>query len=299
MWPTLMSKYKKLFKFTLFILGFILAKSFCEDKTKGFTFTAIDQNIPYDAVLNSPITLEDRDKILSEPFHFLDRGGQSYVFTNQDKTMVIKFFKKQYHIPDSLIHAVDSLLPKSLKRYRFEFLKTRNERFYPIFNSCKIAAEQLPEETGVCYLHLNPTTDLPLVEIVDNLGISYRLDLNRTSFIVQKYAPRIFSKMEEQLVNHDVAGAKALIHSVFTYIRNRSAQGIRDNDNGLRRNYGYMGNRVVSIDVGSFVLDDSLKDPLIAQIELERKTRQLGQWLENEAPELLPYFNEELVSSSE
>ncbi|MFS8562984.1 MAG: hypothetical protein LVR00_01060 [Rhabdochlamydiaceae bacterium] len=76
-----------------------------------------------------------------------------------------------------------------------------------------------------------------------------------------------------------------------------SAQGIRDNDNGLRRNYGYMGNRAISIDVGSFVLDDSLKDPVIAQIELERKTKQLGQWLTNEAPELLPYFNEELQSS--
>ncbi|MFS8562985.1 MAG: hypothetical protein LVR00_01065 [Rhabdochlamydiaceae bacterium] len=100
----------------------------------------------------------------------------------RDKTMVIKFFKRQYYIPDALIHIIDSFLPESLKRYRFEFLKTRNERFYPVFESCKIAAEQLPEETGVCYLHLNPTTDLPLVEIVDNLGISYRLDL-QSNFI--------------------------------------------------------------------------------------------------------------------
>ncbi|MFS8562986.1 MAG: hypothetical protein LVR00_01070 [Rhabdochlamydiaceae bacterium] len=83
MWPTLINKCKKLFKLSLFILGFILVKSFCEDKTKGFTFMAIDQNIPYDAVLNSRVTLDDRDKILSQPFHFLDRGGQSYVFANQ------------------------------------------------------------------------------------------------------------------------------------------------------------------------------------------------------------------------
>ncbi len=291
MWPTLIRKYKKLFKLSLFIVGFMLAKSFCEDKTKGFTFTAIDQNIPYDASLTTHSNFDP--KVLAQPFRFLDRGGQSYVFVSEDKTLVIKFFKKQYHIPDALIHALDSSLPGFLKERRFEFLKTRNERFYPIFESCKIAREHLQEETGVCYLHFNPTKDLSPLEVIDNLGIHYLVDLNTTSFIVQKYAERIFTKMEEQLANNDVEGAKKLIHSVFEYIQKRSAQGIRDNDNGLRRNYGCQDNKAVSLDVGSFVLDDSLKEPLTAQMELERKTKQLGQWLADNHPELVPYFNEQ------
>lgn len=255
---------------------------------------AIDRDIPYDPILNSVSDFIDSDKILSQPFKFLDRGGQSYVFISQDQKTVIKFFKKQYNISDGLIQAIDSFLPASLKKYRFEFLKTRQERFYPIFKSCKIAVEYLKDETGIIYLHLNPTRDLPFLEVVDNLGISHKLNLNTTSFLIQGRAELIFSKMEERLARHDVEGAKQLIRNIFEYIYKRSQKGICDTDNGLKRNYGYIDDKAISLDVGSFVFDESLKDPLIYRAELERKTRQLGKWLAEVHPELVPYFEEEL-----
>ena len=293
-----MNRYKKhckrLLKVALCLLGFALAKFFCEDVTKGFTFVAIDRNIPYDPILGSPDEFKEKEQVLSQPFYFLDRGGQSYVFISQDQKIVFKFFKKQYNVPDNLILAIDHLLSSSLKKYRFEFFKTRKERLYPIFESCTIANQHLKDQTALLYLHFNPTKDLPPLEIVDNLGIHHKLDLNTTSFLVQKRGELIFSCLETHLSKNDLEGAKKLIHNIFTYILTRSQQGIRDNDNGLNRNYGYIEDQAISIDVGAFVYDDSLKDPLLSQKELERKTRQLGQWLADFHPELLPYFEEKL-----
>jgi hypothetical protein len=279
-------------------MSFSLVKSFCENTTKGFTFTSIDRNIPYDPNLRVSSDFKNHEQILSQPFFFLDRGGQFYVLVSQDKTTVIKFFKKQYNIPDSFIQAIDRFLPASLKKYRFQFLKTRQERFYPIFESCQIAENYLKEETGILYLHLNPTETLSPLKIIDNLGISHTLNLNTTSFVVQRYAERIFSRMEKQLTQHDIKGAKQLIHNIFEYIQKRSQKGVRDNDNGLKRNYGYIGNKAISLDIGSFTLDDTLQDPLVCQAELERKTKQLGKWIEEFYPELLPCFKEELKPCS-
>ena len=295
--PTLITRCKKhlkLVKLALFVCGFLLTKSFCEDKTKGFTFTSIDRDIPYDPLLKPPLEFTDTNHILSQPFSFLDRGGQSYVLISHDQKTVLKFFKKQYNVPDSLIQTIDTLLPTSLKKYRFEFLKTRKERFYPIFESCQIAEDYLSEETGIIYLHLNPTTTLPLLTVIDNLGIYHKVNLNTTSFLLQKKGERIFNKIEELKAIGDIDGTKRLIRNVFNYINKRSEKGIRDLDNGLKRNYGYIGSEALSLDIGSFTLDDTLKDPLIRQEELERKTKQLGQWLAESYPELLPYFEEQL-----
>lgn len=294
-----MKTCKKLFKIAVCLLGFILAKSFCEDKTKGFTFTAIDSHIPYDSSLETPGEFPNKESILAQPFYFLDRGGQSYVLISQDQKTVLKFFKRQYNIPDALILAIDKKLPSFLKPYRFEFLKTRKERFYPIFASCQLAMTHLKKETALIYLHLNPTTDLPPLTIIDNLGISHQLDLNTTSFIVQKCGKLIFSCIDAKLADNDTAAAKKLIHNMFEYILTRSKQGIRDNDNGLRRNYGYLDDQAISLDVGAFTFDDSLKDPLLAQDELKRKTKQLGQWLLESHPELLPFFEEEVKASTQ
>ena len=296
--PILISKWKKfckqLFKLSLYILGFMLAKSFSESKTNGFTFTRIDRDITYDPVLETPSDFKEKEAVFSQPFYFLDRGGQSYVFISQDQTLILKFFKKHYNIPDPLIQFIDSLLPQSLKTYRFQFLKTRKEKFYPLFESCKLAHTYLKEETGLLYVHLNPTTDLPPLQVIDCLGIKHFVNANTTSFLIQKRADLIFSHIEEKLAAHDLNGAKHLIHNMIEYIKRRSQQGIGDKDNGLKRNYGYIGDKAVSLDLGSFVFDDSLKDPAACEAEVERKTRHLAQWISGSHPELEPYFKEEL-----
>lgn len=274
-------------------------RRFCDDRTSGFTAAMIDRHIPQDARWNTTsLSLEEEKnlaRILDQPFYFLGRGGQSYVFVSKDRKIVLKFFKKNHAVPDSWIEKLDQLIPLSLAPFRREHLQTREERFQAIFASCKLAYENLKKETGLIYLHLNPTqAKHKTIQIYDRCGIAHTVDLDSTSFIVQKKAHLIFSKIKRQLQQNDVEGAKRSICTMIDYIAARSKAGIRDTDNALKRNYGYIEDMPITVDVGSFVLDETLKSAKAYKKEVVRKTRKLRKWIEKNHSELLPFYQEHM-----
>jgi len=298
-----MNNYKRYlisaFKIGLAFFIFLGVRRFCDDRTDGFTAVMIDRNIPYDTRWDTaPLSLEEEKnvaQILDQPYYFLGRGGQSYVFISKDRKNVLKFFKKYHAIPDSWIEQLDRAIPLSLASFRAEQLQNRDERFSSIFSSCKLAYESLKKETGLIYLHLNPTqAKHKSIQIYDKCGIAHTIDLDSTSFIVQKRAHLIFSRIKRQLQQNDVEGAKRSICTMIDYIAARSKAGIRDTDNALKRNYGYIEDMPISVDVGSFVLDETLKSPKAYKKELLRKTRKLRKWIAKHHSELLPFYQEHI-----
>ncbi len=298
-----MKRWKTLCKLSLFALGFWAALRFADKRTDGFTAASIDTNIPAEEAFGieplCPEKEEEIKRLLSQPFFYLSRGGQSYVFISQDKKVVLKFFKKNHALPDTLVSWIDRIVPEKLRRYRLQLLQTRHERFRSIFSSCRLAYEKLREDTGMLYLHLNPTKDKykPLT-IVDRMGIRHQIDLDKTSFVLQKRARLMLRTIKRQMSCKDLEGAKQSIRSMMLHLVRRSKQGIRDTDNALKRNYGDIGDKPVCIDVGSFILDPSLSEPKACQKELFRKTRRLRKWLRYHYPELFPYYQEVLTELS-
>lgn len=273
----------------------------CKQGTRGFEVLLMDLHVPQDSRLESFfVSSPDKEALnylFEHPFRFLGKGGQSYAFISEDGKVVLKFFKKKHFLPDRVVEAVSSLLPNGLRRYRQKLLKTRKETFFNVFESCKIAQEKLFRETGLIYVHLTPTQGVwPKVELIDNLGISHWVDLDTTSFVVQKKADLIFDKIQEQFNQGDIEGVKRSIRSLFALISRRSFLGILDHDNnGLKRNYGYIGEEAVCIDVGGLEWDESLKERERAQQELRKKTEKLFQWIAEFHPEILPYCEERIV----
>lgn len=248
-------------KIVIFVVGFFAMKRFAEDRTDGFTVASVVKNIPFNPAWDAP-GQDDISSLLAQKFYFYGRGGQAYVFLGEDRKTILKLFKKSG----------------------------------PVFDSCKLAFDRLKKETGLLYLHLNTTHgQLPSVQIIDRLKITHTLSLDQTSFVVQKRAKLIHSKIAQEMAYGNVEGAKKAISSLVHYLANSAARGIRDSDGGLKRNYGYIGDFPVSVDVGSFVEDKRLQTSKAANKELARKTRRLKKWLTKNYPELAPHLEQELI----
>ncbi len=246
-------------KIALFIVGFFALKRFSEDRTDGFTIASIVKNIPYNPAWEVPV--EDVSPLLSQKFYYYGRGGQAYIFLGEDKKTILKLFKKAGSV----------------------------------FESSKLAYDRLKKETGLLYLHLNPTTGkLPIIQIVDRLKITHTISLDQLSFALQKRARLVYSKISQEMKNGNEQSAKRAITTLLTYLSHRAEKGIRDTDGGLKRNYGYIDDFPISVDVGSFTEDKRLQTPKAAQKELLRKTRRLRKWLTKNYPQLVSHFDAEL-----
>ncbi|MFI5335070.1 MAG: hypothetical protein ACHQT8_07955, partial [Chlamydiales bacterium] len=169
---------KRVFNTVLLLGSFIALERFCHTQTRGFSL----QNI-YPA---DKLPLGSGCGILpdcSQPFTFLDSGLEFYAFLSADKQHVLKFFK-QHHVKQADFLAKCSPLFNNLKREKRERLKGS-------FASCKIAFEELQEETGLLYLHLAKTDEnLPIVTLIDKLGIAHRVALDELPFLAQKRAEK-------------------------------------------------------------------------------------------------------------
>lgn len=253
----------------------------------------LDQPVgPWDIPSPASYSEEEVAQILNQPFYFFGRGGQSYVFLSQDQATVLKLFKRKHPLPDTLVEQIHSLLPERYQPFRLKFLPTRLERLNPLVSSCQLAWTQLKKESGLLYLHFNPTPGKhPPLQLIDCLGITHTLDLDQTAFLLQQKGELIFTRLKKLRLANDFEGAKGSVATMIDYIAERCKAGIRDTDNGIQRNYGYLNAAPLSIDVGSFVFDASLKTPEACRREVLRKTRKLRTWIKENYSELLPEYD--------
>lgn len=212
---------------------------------------------------------EPHEHLLSQTFSFLGMGDQAYAFLGEDKKTVLKLFKHY-----------DAQGKRPLDH---------------IFESCQLAYNELREETGLLYLHLNKEPYSRYITLIDKLGFSHIIDINATEYALQKKADNlIFPAIAQLLKKQDISATKNHIHSLFNLIAKRCCKGIGDRDTALRRNYGFLYSQPIAIDIGSYYCNESLKDPINARAEIAHKTRRLERWLKKHYPELLVYYEQEL-----
>jgi hypothetical protein len=303
-----------LVKWTLGILLFLSIRQFCEKRTDGFWLQKLFSSDPTPSPLWDIPPLNDvershLDQALNQPFYFLGMGSECFTFLSQDKKTVIKFFKldqmrfvyfkrawaKEDHSALAVnSHWLNTLpLPSFLDPYRKRVVGIRQFRIENTFNSCKIAWDYLREETGLVYLHLNPTTDLKKQLVVyDKIGIRYEIDLDSTRFVIQKRAELVTPKLKTLFREGKIEQAKECIDSLINLILDRCQKGIADRDPIIKQNFGFIGKKAVEIDTGSFSLNESMKIPFTHKRELYFETRELHDWLRTQAPSLADYLEE-------
>jgi|GEM_PF-2272322 len=229
--------------------------------------------------------------ITQQPFRWLSKGFQAYAFESQDGEFVIKFFQ-QKRLRDQPFkdHPIEYLFSKSF-RERAEFIKNHRQE---IFWSSKISFEEIPEETGILFVHLNRTDNLLHgVRIVDSQGQSYKIKPGNTTFLIQRKATYVLPTINELMKKGDVAGAKARLDQIFDLLITLAKKQIVDGDYALIRNnnIGFIKNRAIYIDTGHLFKQPNLKAKEQMDYEFKRRLRPLRDWLGIKYPELATYYD--------
>lgn len=263
--------------------------------TAGFSVTNITLDLskePNHGVKEiSEAKQSEINQILNQPYHYLGKGCQSYVFMSEDGRYVIKFLKYQRYLIPSYVDFF-SFIP-SVKEYKQKKEAKKREKLDALLNSWTIAFNDLSPETGVIFLHLNPSSTLiEKLSITDKMGLSHEVSTQTTAFLVQKSATMLCKTLEEKMSNNDVDGAKNILRTLISMLLFEYARGFGDNDHALMQNTGMIGNQPLHIDVGQFSKEERFKDPKVYKEELFSKTYKFRIWLSKHYPELEKYLTE-------
>ncbi len=239
----------------------------------GFSLSKMSAPLPHDArfEVHSPTTFQVR-QLLSQPFYYMGKGSQSFVFESADKQYVLKFFRlSRYRLP-AFQEALP--LPPFLAEIQNKRIKEKRLKQDKLFASCKLAFEELNEECGLVYMHLNKTRSLHQeVTLYDNLGRPHSIAIDEYAFMIQRrgetlysYLGKLIKKGETDEIQHAVLQLSALLDS-------RLEKGIADKDAEIHKNSGFLHGKPLFIDVGQFSKEPENHDR-------KKVMRKLLLWLE-------------------
>jgi hypothetical protein len=252
--------YVILFPILMLLLPFCLSWM-----VRGVRLTHVQANIPFypewetDLPANSEIL-----GVLDQPFSYLGKGLQCFVFQSQDGNYVVKLFR--------------SAPPAKMAS---------------LLNAFKLAYDRAQEETGLLYVHLNPTSEkIPLFQCRDALGRPYRLHLESYRFAIQRKAKPFRETLLASLSDHTT---QKRIDQFLALLKARAEKGIGNLDSNLSRNFGFLEDRAIELDFGNYFVSPALSDPDGRFREVQRYVGSLKNWLEKTAPEWGPYLDEKIL----
>jgi hypothetical protein len=260
--------------FTAFVLSLIAIF-----RTDGFSPSLIEANLEFKEA--SPLN-PDIKEVLSQPFYYLGKGRQSFVFQSGDGQFVLKFYNQKY-----------LRMPwYSFLVYEKEFAKrSRRRHFYE--NSYEIAFKELGEE--ILYLHRGFSQDLPKIVLKDRASRCLAIDLNEVPFVLQRKGEPFYPVLQAIYKKDGTQGVCKEIDQFLASISLRISKNIADADCDVEHNWGYVGSRLFHLDPGRLFYDSKLKEPARLDREWHNSTHDLHQWLKANYPEAALYLQSELI----
>lgn len=245
--------------------------------TDGF----MESNVRYN--LDLPLIEGKRVTELDQPYHYLAKGCQAYVFLSEDGQSVLKLFKfKRFHEPLFLnyfdwIPAVD--------RYLVAKRKQKHEALTFALQAWHVAYDKLPKESGLLYVHVNPTTNLQQkIVFYDKIGLKHVFEADNTVFMLQHRAEMMVPWIDQKMTAGDIVSVQAFLRDLIFMLQGEYLKGVNDADLALMQNTGVYEGHPFHIDVGQFYLDETNW-----QEELFLKTYELRDWLKTHYPPLEEY----------
>lgn len=232
--------------------------------TDGFTIGNMTASFPYHSEWEiTPLTKADGKvfaEALDQPYTYLGKGCQAYVFQSQDGKYVVKFFKYQRF----RLKPWESALPSwpFIESYRQKKLLKKQEKLERFLSSWIVAFNHLKKETGLVYVHLNTTDHLKKrLHITDKIGIAHAIDLDQVQFCIQRKAEMFSDVFRRMLERHQMKEAELLISRLHRLFLSDYKRGFNDNDPALLQNTGVVDGYPIHIDIGQLVRDERMKDP--------------------------------------
>lgn len=227
------------------------------------------------------------DSLLAQKFYYIGKGAQSYAFGSTDGKYVLKFFKFKHLRPSFWL---DILPPMAgLQEYRDKQYQRKERKLEGVFFGYRLAFKMHKQESGLLYIHLNTTVGLfPTVAVFDKAGWEHKIPLDDVVFIIQDHAETARSVIHNLLKAGDLEAANKKIDSIFDLYLSEYHKGIFDNDHGVMRNVGFVGEQPIHLDVGKLKRNESIKEPANYAVDLSLVGNRMAGWLAKNEPDDFP-----------
>jgi len=256
---------------------------FCQSQTDGFSQNRIlfPKQMKV-ATTTPPLMLE---KVLDQPFFYLGKGAQAYAFASEDGHYVLKFFRQGK--ANHPLEPIAFVLPKQWKERLSATVSKRKTRLDKEFASYRLAGGLLRKETGLLFLHLDPTSGFgKTITLYDKIGVKQQIDLDKVAFVLQKKADLLYPTLERWVRCGEKDKAKQALTNLINLLEKRSKLGVYDKNPDLKTNFGFINTQPIQFDIGRFSIDFTRKDEAVYRDDLIRITDRLCKWLNSFAPEL-------------
>lgn len=227
-------------------------------------------------------TFQQLSEIFNQPFIYLDRGKQTYVFESQDHHYVIKFF--DFH-----------RMQRRAKENRKETSEANMEkRLKNLLSGYQLAYERNRKNSAILFLQLFPNPLLNLeVTVKDRFGIIHEINLSKVPFVVQYKAIPSGLIFKEIFNKGDIKKGKHYLNSIVDMYLSEYRQGLCDADHNFMYNTGFIGEKPIRIDVGRLFADDSFKNSAVFQRDLEKiAIFRVSKWMKR----YFPKYHDEIIT---
>lgn len=244
---------------------------------------------------NSTEERQIAEQILNQPYTYLGKGRQSFVFESQDGKYVLKFIKCQRINVTRLYETFP--LPAYLHHKRLATLEERQKRLKSMFTSMSLAKAPLKDLCGVLYVHIQPENDLQkTVELIDRLGFSHHVAINSVPFILQQKAQKVMPTLKKLLAKKDYKGLICRLDQLIDLFVERASRGIINPDKGLltRNNIGFLDDRAVYIDLGTFQRSKKSSEATFLAKDFQ-KLDPIIKWLKSHDKMLADSFSQKIA----
>ncbi len=212
--------------------------------------------------------------ILSQPYHYLNKGNQTYAFISSDGKYVLKLFKKHTLKRTPFTNIIPAVFPWKALMQRSD--KEEIEKRDRLFVGYRLAYDMDRDNTGLVYLSFGHSSlKLPNITIIDNLDMTHVLDLNVVPFVIQLKAKITRQVLKDYLDRGDSVGLNEKIDQLYALYISEYKKGIVDNDHNVLDNTGFVDGRAIRLDVGKLVYDESYKNPEVYQKDLDKIKKRL------------------------
>ncbi len=264
-------------------------------KADRFSHSHIQSHMTYDPQWDISCSQEEKQNLsplLDQPFFYLGKGSQCFVFESQDGSCVLKFFRhERYRIPAWVAHLK---LPQFLAKLQAEQVCSKEKKRENLFQSCLLAFQELRHESGILLLHLNKGDDLQkTVTLYDKVGRRLDIPIDHYEFLLQKKATLVYPSFEKWIQNGEIEKAKEAVTAFIALLEKRFQKGIADHDPVLSKNAGFLEMTPVYIDTGQFEKQKGLQNAHFPYKEIEQIMKNFRQWLqEHDSAELVLHLDE-------
>lgn len=272
----------------IFILGLVLAGKGWHWAKDGFHILRIRSSF---VVLQGtgPHPTSEITAALSQPYFYLGNGRQAYAFASQDGKYVLKLPRLNSYELSFWLRFCPFSFFNSQRKHSFD---VKHKRLQSLLRSFQIAGEDLKEETGVLYVHLHPTQCFePSIVLTDRLHRTYRLNLDRTPFVLQMKQTLMMPAVASALKRGKRNEAEKILEAFLNVVSRRASKGIFDKDAAFLNNFGFDGEKGYELDIGTFYRKDGWERKTGIETSFRESVSPVSRWLAGMDSEMQSWFD--------